>query len=180
MTKEEINNLILENEKLAYSIVHRYRNKFKIDYEDLKSTAILGLVKAANTFDNSKDTKFSSYAYIVIENEILMVLRSEQKLTRIYSFEEKFKDNLTFLDILDTGEHLEELFIKSDQMASLISYIDELPERLKIIVNLVLEGYKQNEIAERLDISQAQVSRLYHLALNNLRDKFEVTGGNYG
>ena len=177
MTKEEINSLILENEKLAYSIVHKYRNKFKIDYEDLKSTAILGLVKAANTFDSCKNTKFSSYAYIVIENEILMVLRSESKLNRITSYNENIKDNLTLLDVLDGGEYFEDLFIASQQVAALINYIDELPNRLKIIVNLVLEGYTQIEIAERLDISQSQVSMLYHQALNALRDKFKVNGG---
>lgn len=177
MTKEEINSLILENEKLAYSIVHKYRNKFRIDYEDLKSTAILGLVKAANTFDNCKNTKFSSYAYIVIENEILMVLRSERKLNNIISYNDKIKDNLTLLDVLDGGEYFEDLFISSQQVATLINYIDELPNKLKIIVNLVLEGYTQLEIAERLNVSQSQVSILYHQALNVLRDKFNIKGG---
>ena len=60
LTKEDIN--------LAKAIA---RKRDKIVYnEDTLSCAYEGLVKASNTFDTSKDCKFSTYAYRLINNAI--------------------------------------------------------------------------------------------------------------
>lgn len=178
MTNEEIEKLILENQKLAYSLVNQYFSKIKsfIDYEDLKSTAILGLVKAANTYDKNKH-KFSTYAYTVINNEILMLIRAESKLNRFVSLDNFVDDNITFLDLFDIGEDIENDYIQKQDVNKLNIYINQLPNKLKQIIKLRLDGLTQEQIGKELDISQSMVSRLYYIALNTLRLKFEMEGG---
>ena len=50
-----------------------------IDYDDLVSWGVEGLIKAQNSFDPKLKTKFQTYAYYRIKGEILDSLRSEWK-----------------------------------------------------------------------------------------------------
>lgn len=75
---ENRNRLIEGNISLAMYV----RNKFSntgADKEELLSTAFVGLVKAANTFDVDKGYKFSTYAAKCMETEILHYLRRTKK-----------------------------------------------------------------------------------------------------
>lgn len=180
MTKEEINCLILENEKLAYLMAHRYKQKVStfIEFEDLKATCLFGLVKAANSFDESKGKKFSTYACKAIQNEILMLINRENKHLKVNSLDDIIVDNVSFLEIISDEQDLEQQFFNSMQIDLLMKYIDELPGRLKSIINYKLKGFTQQEIADKLNVSQSQVSRLYYQALNLLRIKFDKENGN--
>lgn len=180
MTKEEINCLVLDNEKLAYLMAHKYKQKVSsfIEFDDLKSTCLFGLVKAANSFDNSKGSKFSTYACKVIQNEILMLIRKESKNTRTFSLDSIITDDVTYVELISDDYNLEQQFFNSMEVDLLIKYIDELPGRLKWIINYKLKGLTQQQIAEKLDISQAQVSRLYCQAINRLRRKFDKEKNN--
>ena len=56
------------------SLVHYVLLKFNIakdQYDYLFQEGIIGLIKAIQTFDISKNNKFSTYAYICIRNEII-------------------------------------------------------------------------------------------------------------
>ena len=64
-TKEQFNQLIIENEKFAYSVVNKEFSKYSWDIkEDLNAAALEGLVYAAIKYDlsRSKECKFISYA----------------------------------------------------------------------------------------------------------------------
>ena len=76
---EEIKNLVVENEALIYSIA----KKFKGDLEDLFQVGCIGLIKAYQNYNNSFNTKFTTYAYRYIFGEIYQyVLRNKNiKLT---------------------------------------------------------------------------------------------------
>jgi RNA polymerase sporulation-specific sigma factor len=175
MTKEEINCLILNNKKLAYSIAHKYRQKVSsfIDFEDLKSTCLLGLVKAANSFDEEKEVQFSTYAYKIIQNEILSLIKRETKHLKVYSLDDIIADDISFIELISDNQNLEEQFILLSEINKLKSYINSLPDILKSIVNYTLKGLSQQEIGKNLNISQSQVSRLYYQALNLLRIEFD-------
>ncbi|MBS6195444.1 MAG: hypothetical protein KH828_07685 [Clostridiales bacterium] len=62
--------LITENIGLAYYMANRFRSTH-IEYEELVSLAFLGLVEAANANNPEKDTKFATFAAIVMRNEIM-------------------------------------------------------------------------------------------------------------
>lgn len=59
-------------------LVHLCANRFRdrgIEYDELYSAGCLGLVKAANAFDTSRGTCFSTYAVPVIMGEIRRLFR---------------------------------------------------------------------------------------------------------
>lgn len=86
MNKEQ---LILDNMKLVYSVYNdNFKNTmFYIDKEDLISEGMLGLVKAANSFNPEKQ-KFSTYAYVCIKNHMINYCNREFKHKNVLSFEE--------------------------------------------------------------------------------------------
>lgn len=175
MTKEEINCLVIENERLAYLVAYKYKSKVAnfIEFDDLKSTGLFGLVKAANTFDKTKGYAFSSYAYRVIENEIRMLIRRENKNLKVCSLDDIIIDDISFIELVSDEQDLEQQFFNSMKIDLLMKYIDELPGNLKSVIDYKLKGLTQQESAKRLGISQPQVSSLYYQALNLLRIKFD-------
>lgn len=68
------NELIERNLRLVVYIAKRFENT-GIDMEDLISVGTIGLIKAVNSFDFTKQIKLATYASRCIENEILMHLR---------------------------------------------------------------------------------------------------------
>ena len=70
---------IEQNIGLAHSCVKRYTGR-GIEYDDLFQTACLGLVKAAERFDETRQLKFSTYAVPVILGELKQLFRSEGSL----------------------------------------------------------------------------------------------------
>lgn len=67
---------ISSNLGLARSCVNRYLGK-GIEYDDLYQTACVGLVKAVDSFDESRGVCFSTYAVPVILGEIRQLFRRE-------------------------------------------------------------------------------------------------------
>ena len=76
--KEQVGKrrLIEHNLRLVVYIAKRFENT-GIYIEDLVSIGTIGLVKAINTFNPTKNIKLATYASRCIENEILMYLRGE-------------------------------------------------------------------------------------------------------
>lgn len=67
MENNELRELIMNNQNLIYSIIHKFRSK---DYDDLFQAGCMGLINAYNNFNNQKDIKFTSYAYNYIVGEV--------------------------------------------------------------------------------------------------------------
>lgn len=72
--KESRDRLVTENLGLVHLCANRFRNR-GIEYEELYSSGCVGLVKAANSFDESRGVKFSTYAVPVILGEIKRIFR---------------------------------------------------------------------------------------------------------
>ena len=62
--------LIRHNLRLVAHIVKKYYAS-STDQEDLISIGTIGLIKAVNSFDNTKGARFATYAARCIENAIL-------------------------------------------------------------------------------------------------------------
>lgn len=69
--ESELKELILNNENLIYSVIHKFRSK---DYDDLYQAGCVGLIKAYKNFKNNLNVKFTSYAYNYILGEIYSYL----------------------------------------------------------------------------------------------------------
>jgi len=175
--------LIEHNLRLVAHIAKKYYSP-NADSEELISIGTVGLIKAVNSFSNSKSTRFATYAAKCIDNEILMYFRSAKKSARDVYLDEpvdtdKDGNTMSLIDIISDDENLPDrvdIMIKSRQ---LYGFIDEcLDEREKEIITYRygLGGIKeltQREVADKLNISRSYVSRIEKKALEKLRDRYE-------
>ena len=84
------NKLILSNLKLVVSVAKKYIDK-GVPFQDLIQEGNLGLFKAIEKFDNKRDLKFSTYAYVWIKK---YVLKAIDKNCRIQEIDAKIKESL--------------------------------------------------------------------------------------
>lgn len=68
------NDLVTENLGLVHTCCHKFSGR-GIDYDDLYQVGCMGLIKAADRFDDSLGFKFSTYAVPVILGELKRLFR---------------------------------------------------------------------------------------------------------
>ena len=73
---DEITNLIIENERLIYSIANYFKNYQS--KEDLYQAGCLGLITAYKKYDSSMNCKFTTYAYPYILGEMRKLVREDK------------------------------------------------------------------------------------------------------
>ena len=100
--------LIEHNLRLVVYIARRFENT-GVGLEDLISIGTIGLIKAVETFNPSKNIKLATYASRCIENEILMHLRKLSGQKTEVSFDEPLNtdwdgNELLLSDVLGTDE----------------------------------------------------------------------------
>lgn len=176
--------LIEHNLRLVVHVVKKYITSGK-DMDDLISIGTIGLIKAVESYKNSKGTRLATYAARCIENEVLMVLRAEKKLQSEVSLYEPIKSGrgggeMTYMEILETDSEEVygdvELRFDIKKLRSLINKV--LSGREKTIIELrygLADGreWPQREVAEVLDISRSYVSRIEKRAVEKLREAFD-------
>lgn len=99
MTKNNWLDLIIDNEKLIYSIINDYFPWYQ-DSEDLFSVGVLSLEKAMKNYDESRGVKFSSFAYKYILGELRKYVREDKtiKMSRdVQQAARKIEDAKMFL-----------------------------------------------------------------------------------
>ena len=182
---EARNKLVEHNLRLVAHIIKKYYGN-QSEQDDLVSIGTIGLIKAINTFDLSKNIRLSSYASRCIENEILMHFRYSRKSSQDISLNETIdtdKDGnpLTLFDIMSVDDNIiDELDLKFNR-SKLKQFIDEeLNEREKkiIVLRYGLNGKEpmtQKNVAKLLNISRSYVSRIETKALKTLRKRFETS-----
>ena len=175
MTQEQ-EKLVTDNTRMAYSVAKRYES-CGIEFDDLVSLGYLGLVKAAQKFNPSYGFVFSTFAYKAMNNEILQQIRRNKKnpWPVVSMNETAYRGNdgseLTIEDSLvdETSEFDGRL---ADSLACK-ELLDSLGEKERFVVTrrigIGAEIMKQADIANKLGISQASVSRLYERSLKKLR-----------
>lgn len=181
ITQDERNNLITENIKLATSVFWKYYPVVKdyIEIDDGLSICYIGLIKAIDTYDNSKGYTLSTYAYQVIKNELLQNLRILKRIPISISLDSSISndDNECALeyfipDTFDLTEYVE----TNDVNNILYQYIDNLSPRDRQLILLHMQGVTQQQIGNILNISQVQVARTLKKIINKLRDNFKKGG----
>ena len=75
---EEITNLIMNNERLIYSIANYFKNYNS--KEDLYQAGCLGLITAYKKYDPNMNCKFTTYAYPYILGEMRKLVREDKGL----------------------------------------------------------------------------------------------------
>ena len=174
--------LIQHNLRLVSHIVKKYY-ALPGDQDDLVSIGTIGLMKAVDTFDSARRTRFSTYASRCIENELRMQFRRERKTGGTVSLQETLESDdassLTLADVLQDSFCMEETCEKQAEIRRARLLLDGLParERQIILLRYGLAGQPpltQLEVAGLLNISRSYVSRLETHALELLRQRWNA------
>lgn len=177
-------DLITHNLRLVVYLAKKYENT-GVPAEDMISIGTIGLIKAVNTFEPTKNIKLATYASRCIENEILMYLRKSSNRRQDASIDEPLNtDNdgneLLLMDVLTSdqpqvGEELE----RSAEHAALHRAVARLTPRERRIMELRFglnceTEHTQKEVADQLGISQSYISRLEKRIIRRLRRELEA------
>lgn len=174
--------------RLVYHIVKKFKGSTLSD-DDLASAGSLGLLKAANTFDPGRGTKFPTYAARCIENEILMEIRwfnkSKEKLVSLQDpiGTDSDGNELYLSDVMTGSANATEDEAVRDERMMIVSEESMRQAGLKERSILVLQlryglvaggSHTQRDISELIGISRSYVSRIEQKALKKLRMKYEA------
>ena len=173
--------LIEHNLRLVVYIAKKFDNT-GVGVEDLISIGTIGLIKAINTFNPTKNIKLATYASRCIENEILMYLRRNNKTKMEVSIDEPLNvdwdgNELLLSDILGTEEDTIYKDLETEvEHKLLLRAINRLSVREQRIVQMRFgigtpdgEEKTQKEVADILGISQSYISRLEKKIMQRLK-----------
>ena len=178
--KKARERLINHNMRLVAHVVKKYSGS--ADTDDLISVGSIGLIKAVDTYEIGKGTQLATYTARCIENEILMLLRSNKK----------HKNDVYLSDPVGTdkdGNELSLIDLLSEKDDTVFSQVDKSIEREKFLqfikgvltereytvlcLRYGLKGkrcYAQREVAKFLKISRSYISRIETKAIDKLKE----------
>ena len=186
---EEKRKILVErNLRLVVYIAKKFENT-GIGIEDLISIGTIGLMKAINTFNISKNIKLATYASRCIENEILMFLRKSNKIKTEVSIDEPLNQDcdgneLLLSDLLGTDPDVTSRRLEDEVDLKLLRVaLSKLTSREKYLMELRFginsdqKEKTQKEVADMLGISQSYISRLEKKIIEKMkRDIMSKTG----
>lgn len=175
--------LIIHNLRLVGHIAKKYESK-DATYEDLISIGTIGLIKAIDSYSLSKQVKLATYASKCIENEILMVLRSNKKCAKDILLSDtvsldKDGEEILLEDVINiTSISTPDDYDKKEKIKALNKYIEVLDDKEYQIISLRYglnnnSEYTQKEIGKMYHISRSYVSRIEKRALIKLYQEFK-------
>lgn len=181
--EEMINELAAKNIKMVYYVV----NKFKSDavtQDDLISAGMLGYAKALKKFNPDRGVKLSTFAINCIKNEIRFCLRKENKhfvnhiSINTVKYEDKNGSQVTLEDVIADKKLTPEQEQQKDNLRTLILMImNSLSPIEKYIITYRFGldreiELTQKEIAEQVDMSQANVSKIERGCMDKIKELY--------
>ena len=167
------------NMRLVAHIVKKYTGVAETD--DLISVGSIGLIKAINTYEAGHGTVLATYTARCIENEILMLIRSNKKHKNNVSLSDpvgtdKDGNELTLIDLLfEKEDGVFDQVEKSVQREKLLKQISRVltdREYRVVCLRYALKGgvpLPQREVAQAMRISRSYISRIEKRAIEKLR-----------
>ena len=144
--------LVCDNIRLVYYVFGKFSQTevASLHRDDIISSGLLGLVKAANTFDSKRGTKFSTYAALCIRNEMLMYMRKVPVST------DETGTVLTIADTIEANENPQDECLAGIMFAEFQRRLSTLD---RSVLKMKMEGYRQKEIARCLGYSQGYIAK---------------------
>lgn len=155
--------LVRHNLRLVAHVTKKYYAATS-NQDDLISIGTIGLIKAVDTFDPARASKFASYASRCIENELRMELRRIRREGTTVSLQEPLEaggGQLTLADTLPDDAEMEADCEQRADAARLRGLVDALPPRERAVMRMRY-GFgggprTQQQTAQALGISRSYV-----------------------
>lgn len=166
MLNDKQQTMVEDNHNLIYSFLAN-RGLSLDAVEDWYGTAAIGLCKAAITYDESRGVKFSTYAYVVMENEIRQIKRKERRQVQAEeSLGTAFYGELTIEDTVKDPNDFVDDVVFSD---TIVDVLRSRCDRDRLVIDLIMnQGYSQKKAAGEVGISQPQACRIYKSFINSI------------
>jgi RNA polymerase sporulation-specific sigma factor len=153
--------MILANYGIVFSVMQNL--SIPVNDEDMFQTGIVGLLKAINTFDSSKGYNFSTYAFTVVRNELLMSFRKSKKSVRAaFSLDDNVDigngESVPYAELMADGRDHEKDVINSMLVQQIFGTLNFREKR--IFIMFFVENKTQCEISKEMKLSQSYVSRI--------------------
>jgi len=187
ISDEELINRIRENDPQALNeIIERYKSLIEIrvsnyfingaEKDDLMQEGRIGLFKAIMNYDSSKDASFNTFANLCIERQLINAVKNSnrQKHMPLNNYV-----SLNGSDDDSSNENIDTVLNNSveDPLDTITKkeYINEINDTLdknlsdfeKNVLDLLLKGYKYDEIAKKLDSNSKAIDN----AIQRIRKK---------
>ena len=153
---------------------------FGLDINDLIQEGRLGLLKASETFSESKDTLFYTYAKTCIERKMYDLVKSTRRVKHKILNEsipidvDDDKGEYKELDYLlkDETENHEQLLLNEEGKKELQNIINSKLNDIEIqVLELKLKGFENKEISEILDCDYKKIDN----TLQRIKQKLKET-----
>ena len=154
--KAAFDHLIKANLRFVVSVAKQYQNQ-GLSLPDLINEGNLGLIKAAQRFDETRGFKFISYAVWWIRQAILQALAEQSRIVKLP------------LNKIGSINKVNRAFIKLEQKFEREPSIEELSEVLELAPGDIKEALKSSNRHISMDapISPDEDGNLYDILLTN-------------
>lgn len=155
------NQLMLANQGLLGAVAKKIRGGF-VDLDDLVSEGQFALAKAIDTFDPDRGTYFSTYAWLLVRQQMLSLVARERKHhmhrdSPKYLLREASKD-----------DHLADVVLRMD-VEALLAQLP--PEQAQMLRDRYLYGMTVRAVARMARLCTSGVHRTTNRARQQFRDK---------
>lgn len=153
--------MVLVNYRIVFSVMQNLG--VPVNDEDMFQTGIIGLLKAIDTFDSSKGYSFSTYAFPIVRNELLMSFRKSKKSVKAaISLDDNVDigngESVPYAELMADGRDYEKDVINSMLVQQIFGTLNLREKR--IFIMFFVENKTQCEISKEMKLSQSYVSRI--------------------
>jgi RNA polymerase sigma-70 factor (ECF subfamily) len=135
-----------------------YRVLNKENAEDITSEVFYKAMSSKDTFDDRR-ASYSTWIFTIAHNCVVNFFRN-QKIT----------ESLDGFEIAAAADNVLDIYIKNEDTKRACELLGSLPERDRTIIALRFWGeFSYKEIAERMGLSQTNVSTILNRAIERLR-----------
>ena len=177
-SQEALDTLVKYNLRFVITVAKKYRSKTDVSFSDLISEGNIGLIKAAQKFDPTRNIKFSSYAVWWIKASINECIE-RYKGNIEYNFVDDYqminlaeKDNLYDNVNEEFEKKMNNLQSRKSAIDDLIKCLEERERKIIILFYGLGESGKEmnlDEISKEMSLTKERVRQIKDSALVKLK-----------
>lgn len=175
MDNNKREQMILDNLSLVKYIVNRRFHFTNYEDEDLIMIGTIGLIKAVDTYDETRNDRFAGYAYACIYNEIaaaLLINSRHQKDSIHVSY--NAEETAYLQEAIPSNTNIENKYIIKEETEVLRKLIEKVKlnqrdlEIAKLYYGFYGKRYTQDKIASTYNMTRANVQLIIKKFLKEL------------